>query len=206
MTTIIHFLAVNVIMYWALSLETLFTILHESVSHWSSFAQGKAEVLTAFGCLQHETRLSVLNFTLKKLPGCEETISNKQKLLFVTGFRCTLILLVIIAFLNSWCSIDLSRAICYDSAVALQQRQADWSIDSFDEFRCTWSCSEINLAPSSFGLNIILVDNYYVPSWSLVVQMKLTLVQSASLVSLDSSLGGFHDFFGRSALLWCKKL
>lgn len=39
------------------------------------------------GLLQHEAKLSVLNFGLKKTATHEAPIANKQELLFVTGLR-----------------------------------------------------------------------------------------------------------------------
>lgn len=39
------------------------------------------------GLLQHEAKLSVLNFGLKKAVSYEAPIANKQELLFVTGLR-----------------------------------------------------------------------------------------------------------------------
>ena len=39
------------------------------------------------GLLQHEAKLSVLNFGVKKVAGFAEPIANKQQLLFVCGFR-----------------------------------------------------------------------------------------------------------------------
>jgi pre-rRNA-processing protein TSR1 len=43
--------------------------------------------LVVFGLLQHEGKLSVLNFGLKKAAGYSESIRNKEELLFVTGVR-----------------------------------------------------------------------------------------------------------------------
>jgi pre-rRNA-processing protein TSR1 len=43
--------------------------------------------LVVFGLLQHEAKLSVLNFGLKKVGGYSESIRNKEELLFVTGVR-----------------------------------------------------------------------------------------------------------------------
>jgi pre-rRNA-processing protein TSR1 len=43
--------------------------------------------LVVFGLLQHEAKLSVLNFGLKKVQGYSESIRNKEELLFVTGVR-----------------------------------------------------------------------------------------------------------------------
>ena len=49
--------------------------------------QGKVAPVLAFGLLQHESRLSVLNFALKKASSFKEPLANKSPLLFVTGFR-----------------------------------------------------------------------------------------------------------------------
>jgi len=43
------------------------------------------------GLLQHEAKLSVLNFGLKKTATYEDPIANKQELLFVTGLRWRLL-------------------------------------------------------------------------------------------------------------------
>lgn len=51
-------------------------------------AQGAAAPLVATGLLQHESRLSVLNFAVRKAAGFEAPLPNKAPLLFVTGLRC----------------------------------------------------------------------------------------------------------------------
>jgi pre-rRNA-processing protein TSR1 len=43
--------------------------------------------MVVFGLLQHEGKLSVLNFGLKKVQGYSDSIRNKEELLFVTGVR-----------------------------------------------------------------------------------------------------------------------
>lgn len=50
--------------------------------------QGLQPPLVAHGLLQHETKLSVLNFAVKKDANFQETLQNKAELLFVTGLRC----------------------------------------------------------------------------------------------------------------------
>ncbi|KAL3135477.1 hypothetical protein ABBQ38_005957 [Trebouxia sp. C0009 RCD-2024] len=50
-------------------------------------AQGLQPPLVAHGLLQHETKLSVLNFAVKKDANFSETLQNKAELLFVTGLR-----------------------------------------------------------------------------------------------------------------------
>ena len=49
--------------------------------------QGSASPLVAHGLLQHETKLSVLNFAVKKDSNFTETLPNKAEMLFVTGLR-----------------------------------------------------------------------------------------------------------------------
>ena len=49
--------------------------------------QGLQPPLVAHGLLQHETKLSVLNFAVKKDANFSETLQNKTELLFVTGLR-----------------------------------------------------------------------------------------------------------------------
>jgi pre-rRNA-processing protein TSR1 len=51
-------------------------------------AQGEAAPLAVFGLLQHESKLSVLNFSLRKAAAFEAPLPNKAPLLFVTGLRC----------------------------------------------------------------------------------------------------------------------
>eukprot|EP00890_Picochlorum_soloecismus_P004008 jgi/Picsp_1/4608/NSC_01978-R1_pre-rrna-processing protein tsr1 homolog len=59
----------------------------EIVQRVEASSQGMAPMTSAWGLLQHETKLSVLNFSIKKDPGCEEPIPNKEELCFVTGIR-----------------------------------------------------------------------------------------------------------------------
>ncbi len=56
-------------------------------SRWGVLLQGSAAPLVAHGLLQHETKLSVLNFAVKKDSNFTETLPNKAELLFVTGLR-----------------------------------------------------------------------------------------------------------------------
>jgi pre-rRNA-processing protein TSR1 len=53
----------------------------------SGCAPAAAVPLVVFGLLQHEAKLSVLNFGLKKVAGYQETLRNKEELLLVTGVR-----------------------------------------------------------------------------------------------------------------------
>jgi pre-rRNA-processing protein TSR1 len=53
----------------------------------SAFASGAAAPLTAFGLMQHESKLSVVNFSLRKAAGFADAVGNKEELLFVTGLR-----------------------------------------------------------------------------------------------------------------------
>jgi hypothetical protein len=46
--------------------------------------------LMATGLLQHEAKLSVLNFSVKKAAAYEQPVANKDELLFVNGVRCAL--------------------------------------------------------------------------------------------------------------------
>lgn len=43
--------------------------------------------LTVYGLLQHEAKLSVVNFSMKKAASYTETIRNKEELLLVCGLR-----------------------------------------------------------------------------------------------------------------------
>lgn len=51
--------------------------------------QGEVAPLAVFGLLQHETKLSVVNFSVKKAAALEDPLPNKTELLLVTGLRCT---------------------------------------------------------------------------------------------------------------------
>lgn len=53
--------------------------------------QGLQAPVVAHGLLQHETKLSVLNFAVKKDANFSETLQNKTELLFVTGLRWVVI-------------------------------------------------------------------------------------------------------------------
>lgn len=61
--------------------------------------------MVAHGLLQHETKLSVLNFAVKKDASFSETLQNKTELLFVTGLR--------------WAVVPLAAAVCTPA-------DADW--------------------------------------------------------------------------------
>ncbi len=50
--------------------------------------QGKSLPLSVFGLLQHETKLSVVNFSVRKSASFEEPLPNKAELLILTGVRC----------------------------------------------------------------------------------------------------------------------
>ena len=51
--------------------------------------QGKGgAAVVARGLLQHEAKLTVLNFGVKKAAGYEEALPSKTELLLVTGLRC----------------------------------------------------------------------------------------------------------------------
>ncbi len=49
--------------------------------------QGRAFPLSVFGLLQHETKLSVVNFTVRKSASFSDPLPNKAELLFLTGIR-----------------------------------------------------------------------------------------------------------------------
>ncbi len=53
--------------------------------------EGAAMPLVATGLLQHEAKLSVLNFAVKKAAAYDGTVANKDELLFVSGVRCGLL-------------------------------------------------------------------------------------------------------------------
>jgi len=48
---------------------------------------GAAPPLSTFGLLQHECKLSVLNFSMRKVASYADPVANKEELLFVTGLR-----------------------------------------------------------------------------------------------------------------------
>ncbi len=50
-------------------------------------ARGLAPPLAAWGLLQHEAKLSVLHFSLRRAPGAPEPVASKDRLLLVTGVR-----------------------------------------------------------------------------------------------------------------------
>ncbi|GLI68047.1 hypothetical protein VaNZ11_012370 [Volvox africanus] len=56
-------------------------------SHVDAAAAGSVVPLTVFGLLQHEAKLSVVNFALRKATGYTAPVANKEELLFVTGLR-----------------------------------------------------------------------------------------------------------------------
>ncbi len=50
--------------------------------------QGELPPMAVFGLLQHETKLSVVSFSVRKAAALEEPLPNKTELLLVTGLRC----------------------------------------------------------------------------------------------------------------------
>lgn len=48
---------------------------------------GEAAPLVVYGLLKHETKMSVVNFRIRKCPTYEEPVSNKEEFLFMTGLR-----------------------------------------------------------------------------------------------------------------------
>lgn len=57
------------------------------VKHYSMYMQGKALPLSVFGLLQHETKLSVVNFSVRKASSFEDPVPNKAELQLLTGIR-----------------------------------------------------------------------------------------------------------------------
>ena len=49
--------------------------------------QGEAAPLVARGLLQHESKLSVLNFAIRKAPQHQVSVPNKASLLLCSGLR-----------------------------------------------------------------------------------------------------------------------
>ena len=50
--------------------------------------QGTVPPIMATGLLQHEAKLTVLNFGVKKVAGYAQPLPSKAELLLVTGVRC----------------------------------------------------------------------------------------------------------------------
>ncbi|CAL8469855.1 g9397 [Coccomyxa elongata] len=57
------------------------------VARVASLLRGELPPLAVFGLLQHETKLSVVNFSVRKAAALEEPLPNKSELLLVTGLR-----------------------------------------------------------------------------------------------------------------------
>lgn len=58
-----------------------------TVERVNAASGGLAPLLSAWGLLQHEVKMSVLNFSVRKEVGVTDPIANKEELLFVTGTR-----------------------------------------------------------------------------------------------------------------------
>ena len=58
-----------------------------TVERVNAASGGLAPLLSAWGLLQHEVKMSVLNFSVRKEIGVTDPIANKEELLFVTGTR-----------------------------------------------------------------------------------------------------------------------
>jgi pre-rRNA-processing protein TSR1 len=58
-----------------------------TVERVDAASRGLAPLLSAWGLLQHEVKMSVLNFSVRKEVGVTDPIANKEELLFVTGTR-----------------------------------------------------------------------------------------------------------------------
>ena len=54
----------------------------------STSLQGAVPPIMATGLLQHEAKLTVLNFGVKKVAGYAQPLPSKAELLLVTGVRC----------------------------------------------------------------------------------------------------------------------
>ena len=67
--------------------------------------QGLAPPLTATGLLQHETKLTVLHFGLRKSAAFSAPLPNKAPLLLVTGIRCAIFLISFCFLLPSHISL-----------------------------------------------------------------------------------------------------
>jgi len=50
-------------------------------------AKGLAALYTVFGLMEHECKMSVVNFSLSKSPQYEDPLPNKEELIFYTGVR-----------------------------------------------------------------------------------------------------------------------
>ena len=83
--------------------------------------QGEAAPLAVFGLLQHEAKLSVLNFGVRKAAAFEEPLPNKAPLLLVTGIRCAPLLCRKFLLLGvqqpAWHSLPSNNARCCSSTV-----------------------------------------------------------------------------------------
>ena len=86
--------------------------------------QGLQPPLVAHGLLQHETKLSVLNFAVKKDANFAETLQNKTELLFVTGLRWVLAPLIAAACMAA--NADGLHPCVPTSILTSFQPSADW--------------------------------------------------------------------------------
>lgn len=59
----------------------------KTVERIDAASRGMAPLLSTWGLLQHEVKLSVLNFSMRKESGVNDPIANKEELIFVTGVR-----------------------------------------------------------------------------------------------------------------------
>ena len=63
--------------------------MHRRNTSLSTSLQGAVPPIMATGLLQHEAKLTVLNFGVKKVAGYAQPLPSKAELLLVTGVRCT---------------------------------------------------------------------------------------------------------------------
>ena len=80
--------------------------------------QGQHMPFACSGLLQHETKLSVLNFSLRKAHTFSIPLPNKAPLLLVTGVRCVAILGEIV---GAHCMASNAAILCYAGFVQAGQ-------------------------------------------------------------------------------------
>ncbi|KAK9814203.1 hypothetical protein WJX72_002201 [[Myrmecia] bisecta] len=86
--TVPDFTAVEVGTYVAVHIAGVPASAAQSVvERVAAFVKGEAVPLMVYGLLQHESKLSVVNFAIKKAVAYTEPIPNKEELLFMTGVR-----------------------------------------------------------------------------------------------------------------------
>ncbi len=53
--------------------------------------QSLGEGITMFGLHRHECKTSVLHFTIRRVPGCEDVVKSKTPLIIYVSYLCTLL-------------------------------------------------------------------------------------------------------------------